>query len=126
MSKYLEILIIVAVLVVILASLKIAHGAGSLAELQSEAKEDTSYRDELIYYIHSHNMTNDMVLKGYYLTDDMLLKKDYIVNVNTLSMEEFEVIVKKHIQECESGSYDNIAKIFNLTKNEISTNYGDC
>lgn len=112
MKKIFEILTLLGIFVSFLITLKYVYGAGSLSELQNQ----TSYRSELINYLHTHNMT----------VMDTQLKSDILKNVNRLDTGELEKVLDQHMQDCQSGSLDGVAKIFNLSKAEMSKIYGDC
>jgi hypothetical protein len=56
LNKYHEIIIILAFVGFILASLKLAYGQ-SLAKLQSQVNNETGYRTELEGYINLHNIS---------------------------------------------------------------------
>jgi small nuclear ribonucleoprotein (snRNP)-like protein len=86
MSKFLEIVIILAILSIVLASLKLAYGAGSLAELQSQMNNETGYISELVNYTKSHNITMDY--------DQELVGK-------IVGIDDFENMVKDHMEYCK-------------------------
>lgn len=111
MNKYLKIIIIISVLGSTLFSFKSAFGqSGSLDN------PDVRYRNDLVNYLLSHNMT----------VNDTQLKVNELMNINTLETYELEAVVKGHMSDCQTGTYDRIAEKSNLSKIEISEKYGDC
>ena len=63
---YLEIIIILIAILSILACLKVAYGQ-SIAELQKEIDNATSYRTELEAYVNLHNITFSTANAGNHL-----------------------------------------------------------
>ena len=91
--------------------------AGSLDNLQNQSIAELNYSNELHGYIKSHNIT-------------------CCLNFNEMEDYQLEPIVKRHMQECQSGHHDYMV---NYTKNmtsgspllkdtekEILGSYGDC
>lgn len=58
--------------------------------------------------------------------NDTQLKVNELMNINTLETYELEAVVKGHMSDCQTGTYDRIAEKSNLSKIEISEKYGDC
>jgi hypothetical protein len=115
MNKYIEIAIIVFVLSLALFLFKSAFGQ-SIGDLQNQVNNDTAYRNELVNYLHSHNMT----------VNDTQLKVNELMNISTLETYELEAVVKGHMNDCQTGTFERIAETSNLSKAEMSEKYGDC
>lgn len=111
MNKYLEIALIFSVLVLALFLFKQAFGQfGSLDDA------NTTYRNELVNYLLSHNMT----------ARDTQLKVNELMNISTLDTSELEAVVKGHMNDCQSGTFERFAETSNLSKAEISDKFGNC
>lgn len=111
MNKHLKIVIVISVLGSTLFSFKSAFGqSGSLDN------PDARYRNDLVNYILSHNMTINYTQ----------LKVNELMNINTLETYELEAAVHGHKNDCQAGTFEHIANISNLSKVEISNKYGDC
>jgi hypothetical protein len=109
MSKLIEIGIFVVILVLFLFVMKSAFGAGP-------DNNDTAYRNELVNYLHSHNMT----------INNTQLKANELMNINTLDISELQAVVRGHQNDCESGTFSRFAASSNLSDAEISEKFGDC
>jgi hypothetical protein len=109
MNKYLVIAVISALLVLTLFLFKSAFGVGP-------ANNDTAYRNELVKYLYSHNMT----------INNTQLKANELMNINTLDISELQAVVRGHQNDCESGTFSRFAASSNLSDAEISEKFGDC
>lgn len=99
MNRYFEIGIIVSVSVVFLVLMKSVYGlAGSLEELQKQIKNDTAYRNELVNYLLSHNMT----------VMNTQIKVNKLMNINTLETYELEAVVKGLMSDCQRERLSNL------------------
>lgn len=111
MNRYLEIAIFSSLLVLALLSFKSTFGQSSSLD-----NPDTAYRNELVYYLLSHNMT----------VMDTQLKVNEHMNINTLETYELEAVVKGHMNDCQTGTFQRIANTSNLSKAAISERFGNC
>ena len=89
MNKHHEIVIILAFVGFILASLKLAYGQ-SLAQLQSEVNNETGNRTELEGYINLHNISFSAAYADNHL------------NISDLDLFDLETSVKSHMEFCQS------------------------
>lgn len=111
MNKYLEIAIIFSVLVLALFLFKQGYGqSGSLDNANN------TYRDELVNYLLSHNMT----------INKTQLKVNELMNMDTLDTSELEAVVNGHKNDCQSGTFGRFAATSNLSDAEISDKFGNC
>jgi hypothetical protein len=107
MSKLIEIGIFAGILILFLFVIKSVFGA---------ANNDTAYRNELVNYLHSHNMT----------INNTQLKTNELMNINTLDISELQAVVRGHQNDCQSGTFSRFAASSNLSDAEISEKFGDC
>ena len=77
---------------------------------------NTSDRNELVNYLLSHNMT----------VRNTQLKVNELMNISTLDTSELEAVVKGHMNDCQSGTFERFAETSNLSKAEISDKFGNC
>jgi hypothetical protein len=89
LNKYHEIIIILAFVGFILASLKLAYGQ-SLAKLQSQVNIETGYRTELEGYINLHNISFSAA------------KGDNHLNISDFDVFDLETLIKLHMEFCQS------------------------
>jgi hypothetical protein len=108
MNKYAEIAVIAGVLVLALFLFKQASG--------SLDNTNITYRNELVNYLLSHNMT----------VNNTQLKVNELMNINTLDTPELEAVVNGHKNDCQSGTFDRFAASSNLSDAEISDKFGNC
>ena len=89
MSKYVEIIIILAFLGFVLASLKLAYGQ-SPAQLQSQVNNESEYRTQLERYINLHNISFSLAYANNHL------------NISDVDVPDLETSVKSHMEFCRS------------------------
>jgi hypothetical protein len=77
---------------------------------------NTTDRNELVNYLLSHNMT----------VRNTQLKVNELMNISTLDTSELEAVVKGHMNDCQSGTFERFAETSNLSKAEISDKFGNC
>ncbi len=112
MSMYLKIAIIGSVVLVLAGLLSFKTTLGQAGSLDPDA----AYRNELVNYLLSHNMT-------FY---DSQLKVNEHMTINNSDTYELEAVVNGHKNDCQVGTFDRMAENSNLTKTEISNKYGNC
>ncbi len=88
MNKYVVIAIIGSVLVLALFLFKQAFGQSSSLD-----NSNTAYRNDLINYLLSHNMT----------VNNTQLKVNQHMNIDTLATYDLEAVVNGHKNDCQSG-----------------------
>lgn len=57
---------------------------------------------------------------------DTQLKVNEHMNINTLETYELEAVVKGHMNDCQTGTFQRIANTSNLSKAAISERFGNC
>jgi len=111
MNKYVEIAVIGSVLVLALFLSKQTFGQSS-----SSDNSNSAYRNDLINYLLSHNMT----------VNNTQLKVNQHMNIDTLATYDLEAVVNGHKNDCQSGTFSRFAASSNLSDAEISEKFGDC
>ena len=106
--KNLTFIILVAVLSFVALTIVHAHAISSIDELEDQVNETIGYRGELSDYIISHNLT--------------LMKSEF-----SYATDELEQIVKQHVEDCQSGAFEDKKKLLEETLGGPANNlFGTC